>query len=64
MKLAEKFKGLDVLVREEGVFLVFESKQGKAMINLSAIADGRGKTTGKIIKAWCDEVRERERPSE
>jgi hypothetical protein len=40
---ADKFKGLDVLVREDGIYLVFESKEGKAMISLSAIADGRGK---------------------
>jgi hypothetical protein len=60
---ADKFKGLDVLVREDGVYLVFESKEGKAMISLSAIADGRGKTTGGVIKAWCKEAGDRDKAS-
>ena len=40
-----KFEGLDVLVKEDGVFLVFESGQDGAMIDLEAIAEGRGKVT-------------------
>jgi hypothetical protein len=59
----DKFTGLDVLVREDGVYLAFESKEGKAMISLSAIADGRGKNTGGVIKAWCEEARGREKAS-
>jgi hypothetical protein len=54
-----KFEGLDVLVKKDGVFLSFKSKEGVGLINLEALADGRGKTTGKAIKAWCDEARER-----
>jgi hypothetical protein len=58
---ADKFEGLDLVVKEDGVYLVFESKQGKAMISLSALADGRGKNTGGVIRAWCEEAREREK---
>ena len=53
----DKFKGLDVLVKEDGVYLSFESPESSAMINLSALADVRSDVTGAAIKAWCEEAR-------
>jgi hypothetical protein len=48
-----KFEGLDVLVKDHGVFLVFESEGGNAMINLESNADRctkRGYESGVVTR--------------
>ena len=54
-------KGLSVQVKEDGVWLVFESSSGKrALVNAETIAEGRGPVTREAILDWIEDQRGRD----
>jgi hypothetical protein len=53
-----RFKGLDIIVKEDGVWLTFESQSGSAAINLEDLASSKGDSiVGQAIRSWCEEAR-------
>ena len=53
--------GLFVQVKEDGVWLVFESSTGKrALVNAETIAEGRGPVTREAILDWIEDQRGRD----
>ena len=54
-------KGLSIQVREDGVWLVFESSTGKrALVNAETIAEGRGPVTREAILDWIEDQKKRD----
>ena len=49
-------KGLTVQVREDGVWLVFESSSGKStIVRAEAIAEGRPPIAAEAIREWIED---------
>ena len=48
--------GLSVQVKEDGVWLLFESSGGKsAIVNAEAIAEGRPPIAAEAIREWIED---------
>jgi hypothetical protein len=48
--------GLSVQVKEDGVWLLFESSGGKsAIVNAGAIAEGRPPKAAEAIREWIED---------